>query len=62
MVIKNVMEVTKRGPRPLPSPCKINDVTTDEQLYDLIMDNFDPFGDQELLHFGLTPIYKIPLG
>ena len=61
MVIENIIRVAKRGPLPPPIPPTFDDITTYEQLYDLIMSSMS-FDDQKMRHFGLTPIDKIPSG
>jgi len=62
IVIKNIIRVAKRGPLPPLSPRTHEDITTDEQLYDLIMGCMYTYDDQKFRHFGLTPIDEIPSG
>ena len=62
MVINNIIRVVKRGPLPTLSPLTHEDITTDEELYDLIMGSMYTYEDQKFRHFGLTPIDKIPSG
>ena len=61
-VIKNIIRVAQRGPLPPLSPPTHEDITTDEQLCDLIMSSMSSYDDQNMRHFGLTPIDEIPLG
>jgi len=61
MVIENIIRVTKRGPLAPLTPPTFDDITTNEQLYDLIMSSMS-YDDQKMRHFGLTPIDKIPSG
>jgi len=58
MVIKNIIRVAEKGPLPLRI---FDDITTADQLYDLLMGSMSS-DDQEMRHFGLTPIDKIPSG
>jgi len=57
-VIKNIIRVAERGPLPLRTH---DDITTDEQLYDLLLGSMS-HDDQKMHHFGLTSIDKIPPG
>jgi len=61
MVIKNIIRVSKRGPLTSLSPLSFGDITTDEQLHDLIMSSMSN-DDQKMRNFGLTPIDEIPSG
>ena len=58
-VIRNIIQVTQRGPLPCPL---FDNITTDEHFYDLIMGTFESDDDQRMNHFGLTPFDEIQPG